>query len=162
MLFYLLNLFYAFFGIFNYIGFRIGVTAYLRHRKRSKTFIKKSKKGFANYWFYKKLHGELDLGAIYYLNLLLLIFTPMHFAFTVSCGWSDSFRFPIAVVSTVLCAVQIPSVVICQIYENYEQYGQAFVLLRRRENMGYDSSLVYLVEIMAMIAFVIYNFTIAI
>jgi hypothetical protein len=139
----------------------MSVNSYLRHRKKSKTFIKKSKKGIANYWLYKKLHNEINLGYIYYFNLLLLVITPLYFVIVVSLGWLDVMALPIAVLNLLLCGIQVPSTVFSHIYDNYETYGQPFILLRRRYNNGYDSSFVIFCCIVIMVVFSIYNFTLA-
>ena len=56
MNYYTYNIICAIFAVFLYISFRFGVDSYLRVNKNSKTFIRKNKKGFLNYWFYKKIH----------------------------------------------------------------------------------------------------------
>ena len=95
MNFYALNIAYAFICLFIYVSFRMGIGSYLRYKKNSKTFIRKNKNGFLNYWTYKKLHKEINLGYVYYLNLILVILTPVYFLVAISFGWSDVMRLPI-------------------------------------------------------------------
>ena len=48
-------------ALFIYISFRFGVDSYLRVNKNSKTYIRKSKKGYLNYWIYKKINEDIYL-----------------------------------------------------------------------------------------------------
>ena len=163
MPFYVINILYAVFSLGLYAGFRAGINCYLRHNKNSKTFIRKSKKGLANYWLYRKLHNELNLGCIYYFNMLLLIITPVYFVATVFLGWIEIMEIPISIVGFLLCGLQIPAYIIAHIYNNYEEHGKPFILLKKtKDGMRYDSSLPDFLMMAIMAAFSIYNFIIAI
>ncbi len=162
MNFHIYNVICAIFALYIYITFRFGVNSYLRVNKNSKTFIRKNKKGFANYWIYKKIHEEINLGYIYYLNLLLLVLTAMYSIVAISFGWAGLMRIPIAILNLILCCVQVPSMIFSNIYDNYECYGQPFIVLRKnRAGRGFESSIFNIGCIIAMVAFSIYNFTLA-
>lgn len=159
MNFYALNIAYAFICLFIYVSFRMGVGSYLRYKKNSKTFIRKNKNGFLNYWTYKKLHKEINLGYVYYLNLILVILTPLYFLVAASLGWLEITKLPIAILSIVLLCVQVPSMIFSEIYYNYEYHGRPFVILAKNKGgRGFKSSLFNYGCILAVILFVVYNF----
>ena len=78
MNFHIYNVICAMVAIFIYISFRVSITSYLRVSKNSKTYIKKSKKGFLNYWIYKQINNDIQLGNIFHLNISLLILTLLY------------------------------------------------------------------------------------
>ena len=87
MNFYIYNLICAMFALFIYTSFRMSIHSYLRINRNSKTYIRKSKKGFLNYWIYKKINDDVRLGYIFYLNISLLILTLLYVFFSVCFGW---------------------------------------------------------------------------
>ncbi|MBP3555335.1 MAG: hypothetical protein J6K63_06795 [Clostridia bacterium] len=156
MRFYGWNILYVIISIFLYITFRFGVEHYLRYTKNSKTFIRKNQQGFWNYWFYLKMRSELNL--FYWLNALLLPLTLAYLVLTVSLGWLSFMQIPIAVLSALLCIVQIPSVLLSGKYDNLWYHGKVFLWLRRNPaGGGWDSSLFHIVGLLGIVAFVIYN-----
>ncbi len=142
-----------------YPHFRVGVDCYLRHTKNSKSFIRKHKKGFVNYWFYQKLHHEINLGYVYYLNLALLSLSLIYALLSLSLGWLPVIQLPIAILSVFLSLLQVPSLIFCEIYYNLEYHKEAFVIYRSRTPSGHGeySSIINLFGIVGVIAFAIYN-----
>lgn len=162
MNFYELNIVYAIVSVWMYMSFRISIGYYLRHTGNSKTYIRKNKKDFWNYWIYKKIHAEIGLGYVYYLNLGLLALTLLYFLIATSLGWLDEMKIPIAVLHSLLCCTQLPSSVFAHVYDNLEDYGQRFIILRKRKiGGGFDSSILHLALLFVMIAFCVDNFKLA-
>ncbi len=161
MTFYTASIIYSFVAIIIYGLFRFGVGDYLRYTKNSKTYIRKSKSGFANFWFYKKIHAEKRMGYVYTLNILLMVFTIAYFLFAVSFGWAEALQMPIAVLGAALCCVQIPSVIFLNIYLSLEHWGVKFVLLKKFSSRGFYSSLEMIAEALAVAGFTVYNFVLA-
>lgn len=161
MNFYRWHILYAMISIFLYISFRFGVEHYLRYTKNSKTFIRKNKQGFLNYWFYCKMRSELKI--FYNLNAALLPLTLVFTILTVSLGWLSFMQLPIAILSALLCVVQIPSILLSGKYANLWYYGKAFVWFKQNPaGGGFDSSLFHLGGMLGIIAFVIYNIILAV
>ena len=158
MNFYVCNIICAVFAIFLYVSFRFGVDSYLRVNKNSKTFIRKSKKGYANYWLYKKIHSEIGLGHIYTLNLFLLILTVTYFCLVICLGWANFLSLPIAICNALLCTVQIPSIIFSDIYWNLEYHKKKVVVLaKNKAGRGFHSSFYAIIEVIGLLAFAIYN-----
>jgi hypothetical protein len=117
----------------------------------------------ANYWLYKKTHQEVNLGYIYYLNWALIVLTPLYLIIAVSLGWWNIMRIPIAILAFLLCGVQVPAYVFSDIYDKYENYGQPFILIRKRKfGRGYDSSISIVLCPIFLLVYSIYLFTLAI
>ncbi len=162
MNFYLYNVICAGFALFVYISFRFSVDSYLRVNKNSKTFIKKSKKGFLNYWIYKKINDEIGLNYVFCLNIILLILTALYFCVTICLGWIKFLYMPIAICNAVLCAVQITAIFFSDIYWNLEYYKKKFVVLKKGESgRGFHSSFYAIIEVIGLLAFAIYNISLA-
>ena len=124
-----LNLILLMLGLYVYIFFRCGVYAYCRMSKMSKTYIRKNRKGYSNYWLYSRLHKKNDLGALYYLNLVYL-FCLSAFLIAFPFSWVSLFRIPVMVIGILLGAASIPVFIISLIYRNIESVGQAFVFFK--------------------------------
>ena len=169
MNFYIYNIISAIVALYIYILYRIGITSYLRVNKNSKTYIKKSKKGFSNYWTYKKINDDCRLGYIFYLNILLLVLTLVYVIFSVCFGWIKILSFPIAICNAMLCIVQIPAIIFFDMYWNLEYYKKRFVILARKitfhkDNQwrGFHSSFYAVIWILLILAFAIYNICLSI
>ena len=162
MSFYLYNVICAVFALFIYISFRFSVDSYLRVNKNSKTFIKKSKKGFLNYWIYKRINDEIGLNYVFCLNIILLILTALYFCVTICFGWIELLYMPIAICNAMLCAVQIPTIFFSDIYWNLECYKKKFVILRKNKSGGgFRSSFYAIIEAIGLLVFAIYNISLA-
>lgn len=159
--FYTCNLILSFFALLICFMFRFGVDDYLRYTKNSKTYIRKSKKGFVNFWFYKRMHSEKRMGYVFYLNILLLGLTPAYVLLAVSCGWIEIMQIPVSILSIALCIVQVPSIIFSNIYLSLEAYGVKLVLLKKFSSRGFYSSLYIIIEICGIVAFTGYNFLLA-
>ncbi len=158
--FYLLNILLSFVSVGLYVSFRIGVNPYLRLNKISKNFIKKKTKGFRNYWFYSSLKQEL--GYIYYLNFILISGTVTYLLLAVTLGWSKVLHFPIATLNALLCTVQIPALIFSDINCNKDEYGTPFIIWRKSRSGRWYSSIQDIIVILALIAFAVYNFWLAV
>jgi hypothetical protein len=138
------------------------VDSYLRVNKNSKTFIRKNKKGYANYWLYKKIHSEIGLGHIYTLNFFLLILTATYFFLAICLGWAKFLSLPIAICNALLCTVQIPSIIFSDIYWNLENHKKKFVILAKNQaGRGFHSSFYAIIEVVGLLTFAIYNILLA-
>ena len=168
MNFYVFNIICAMVALHIYISFRISITSYLRINKNSKTYIKKSKKGFLNYWTYKKINDDLRLGYIFYLNIAMLTLTLVYVFLSVCLGWIKVFNLPIAICNAILCVAQIPAIIFSDMYWNLEHYKKKFVILAK--NIIYNngklpelhSSFYAIIGILGILAFAIYNIYLAI
>ena len=163
MNFYVYNIICAMFALYIYILFRISITSYLRVNKNSKTYIKKSKKGFLNYWMYKQINDEVQLGYIFYLNISTLVLTLVYVFISVCFGWIKVLNLPIAICNAILCVAQVPAIIFSDIYWNLENYKKKFVILAKHITYkdgkwhGLHSSLYAIIMMLGILAFAIYN-----
>ena len=158
MNFYIFNIICAIFALFVYMSFRFGVDSYLRVTKNSKTFIRKNKKGVLNYWIYKKINNEVGLGYIFYLNIVLLVFTILYSFFAICFGWAKILQMPIAIINALLCTAQIPAIIFSDAYWNLDYYKRKFVVLaKNKSGRGFHSSFYSIIEVLGLLAFAIYN-----
>lgn len=163
MNFYICNIICAIFALFVYVSFRFGVDSYLRVHKNSKSFIRKNKKGYLNYWTYKKINDEIGLGYIFHLNILLLSLTFLYSLISVCFGWVDFLSLPIAVCNVILCICQIPAIIFSDIYLNLEYYKKKFVILtKNKSGRGFHSSFYAIIEVFGLLAFAVYNITLTV
>ncbi len=160
MSFYTLNIIISLFSICIYVSFRIGVHSYLRTNKNSKSFIKKSTKGFPNFLLYKNLKQEL--GRIYHLNLILLFGTAGYTLIALSLAWLDILRLPIAIFYALLCAVQSLAEIFSSIHCNIEEYGTPFIIWRKGRSGHGRSSVIDFAVVIALTAFAVYNICLAV
>lgn len=145
----------AFYNLLLYAGFRGGVYSYLRLSKMSRSNIKKSRKGFINYWLYHSIHRQRSLGILYGLNLTFLIATVAFMLFAMTLGYIGVLQPILLAFSAVLCLIEVPSVIIASIHSTREEHGAPFVLLaKRKHSRGYDCTLIECLS-WAMTAFLI-------
>ena len=90
MSFHICNVICSIIALFIYISFRFGVDSYLRVNKNSKTYIRKSKKGYLNYWTYKKINEDIGLGNIFHLNVFFVDIDASLF-FCIDLFWLGEF-----------------------------------------------------------------------
>ena len=163
MNFYVYNVICAMVAIYIYISFRISITSYLRVNKNSKTYIKKSKKGFLNYWTYKKINDDVQLGYIFYLNISMLVLTLVYVFLSGCFGWAKILYLPIAICNGLLCIVQIPAIIFSDMYWNLEHYKKKFVILAKNITYndgkwhGLHSSFYAIIGMFGILSFAIYN-----
>ena len=160
--FYGWNILSALGALFFYVFFRFGVDSFLRVKKHSKTFIRKNKHGFWNFWFYKGLHSQGKLGFVYYLNAVLLLLTLLYGCAVFALGWFEPLSFPIAIGNAVLCAVQIVAIIFSDMYQNLESKKKAFILFEiDKETKKINSSFITVLLLCLLLGFAIYNISIA-
>lgn len=163
MRFYVWNILCAMVSIIMYASFRMGVNSYLRFNKKSKTYIGKSKKGYLNYWLYKKIDEEVGLGYIFYLNFFLLILTAFYSFLSICFAWVELLSLPVAICNAILCAFQIPAIIFSDSYCNLNDYARKFVVMEKRKfGRGYHSSFYAVFEILLILAFAVYNISLAV
>ena len=163
MSFHICNVICSIIALFIYISFRFGVDSYLRVNKNSKTYIRKNKKGYLNYWTYKKINEDIGLGNIFHLNVFLLILTPLYSFVSICFGWVNFLSMPIAVCNVILCICQIPAIIFSGTYWNLEYYKKKFVILTKsKSGRGFHSSFYMIFEIIGLLAFAVYNISLAI
>lgn len=142
-MFYVINLTIVAFSIFMYMMFRSGIYSYLRLSKTSKTYIRKNRKGFSNYWFYTKIHKEHSLGIMYYLNFIFLFGLLLFSLPTLCLGYLEFMRLPIIILSIMLAVIEVISSSIAIYYDTIEEFGTPFVLWQKSKFMKrYTSSLI--------------------
>ena len=155
-----MNALCALFASLIYVIFRSGAYSYLRINKNSKTFIRKNMRGYANFWFYRKLKQEL--GWIYNLNLILLFGTAAYFIIAISLAWIDILRLPIAIIYVLLSAVQITALVFSDINSNEQEFGTPIVIWRKSSCGRARSSVGDLLAIISLVALAIANVYLAV
>jgi hypothetical protein len=128
----------AFLWSFLWAIIRGGVTSYCKVRGKSNSFLKKNKRGAANYLLYKQLHRELGLGIFYYLNYAYLICLGA-FAVATLFSWISLLKTPITVLGIVLGIVAIPVFLISHAYDNLERFGRVLVLWEPYRMNGHRS-----------------------
>ena len=144
-MFYFCTILLILFHIFSYALFRSGIYDSLRLSKVSKTYIRKHRKGMANYWLYNEIHKEHPLGTGYTINLVFLAVLCMFALLSVGFSYLVFLRIPLASLSTLLCVIELPWFVWIARVDALTDYGRPFVLwAKRRDNRGYYSSLLIL------------------
>lgn len=157
-MFYIINLIIVAFSIFLYVLFRSGIYSYLRLSKVSKTFIRKNRKGFSNYWLYTKLHKEHSLGIMYYLNVIFLFGLMVFSLVTICLGYLEFMQLPIIILSIILAVVEVISSSIATYYDTINEFGVPFVLWQKTKFMRRYSSSLFDYPLPYVILFVlIYN-----
>lgn len=109
--------------------FRCGANDYFILCKMSKSYIRKKKKGFRNFWFYEAIHKERPLGILYPMNALYLLSTAVFSVLALGLGYVKGLQPVLFVLSVLLCAVQIPASILASVYSTMEEFGRLFVLL---------------------------------
>ena len=104
---YFLNLILILILGLSYLMSRGAIDSWIRLRGRSKTFIRKHKKGIKNYWLYEELHKELNLGVMYYLNKWFVFMYPITFALMFVLGCLKSVTYITAMLFTILTLIMI-------------------------------------------------------
>lgn len=141
-MFYFLQIVIVLYNLLLYALFRGGIYHYLRLSKMSKTNIRKNQKDFADYWLYRSIHRQHPMGALYALNLVYLIATISCSVIVLAIGFIDTLQTFVWILSLVLCLIEIPAMAITSVYDCKAEFGQPFVLLRKRkESNGYYCSL---------------------
>ena len=107
---YFLNLILILILGLSYLMSRGAIDSWIRLRGRSKTFIRKHKKGIKNYWLYEELHKELNLGVMYHLNKWFVILYPITFTLMFTLGCLRFVTYITAILFTVLCLVMIVTI----------------------------------------------------
>jgi len=155
-LFYTLQLILVLYNALLYAIFRGGIYDYIRLSNRSKTYIKKHRKGVKNYWFYTEINKLNSLGKLYYLNIIFLCYTVLFSAVTITLGYINAVQHFLLIASIGLLFIQIPATTTASIYYSRMEFGKSFVLFaRNKETKRLHSSLI---DILAWIltAFLIY------
>lgn len=104
---YFLNLILIFILGFSYLLSRGTIDSWLRLRGRSKTYIRKHKKGVKNYWLYEELHKELNLGVMYHLNKWFVIIYPITFVLMLTLGCLKPITYITGIFFTILCLIMV-------------------------------------------------------
>ncbi len=130
-MFYLFQIIIVLYNFLCYAFFRVGINDYLKLSKMSKTNIRKSKKGFENFWFYKTINEKKPLGILYYLNIIFLIVILVYSVPVVAFGYIKVFQSIFLILSIVVCIIEIPTSIIAAVYSSQEEFGKPFVLFAR-------------------------------
>ena len=159
-MFYLFAAFFIISELFLYAFFRGSIYDYLRLSRVSKTYISKNRKGIKNYWLYSQIHKEHPLGILYYLNIAYIFSIIAFLLITVFLGRLRVFRIVVAVLSVVMCLIEIPCGIFAVIPDCKAEYGKPFVLFApRKETNKIYSSVVYTAFAFVPAFFVYFIFT---
>lgn len=130
MKFYILNLIFSIVMLAGYFGFRVNVYSYLRYTKNSKTYIRKNKKGFINFWTYKCFCKDVKFVPVYYLHLAYLFTSLLYFVIAVSFSWLQAMEVAVTVLSIICGLVQAPANVFGYVITNKIYFGRSVVLFK--------------------------------
>jgi len=122
MVTYFFNLFLIFILGLSYLFSRGSIDTWLCHRGKSKTYIRKHKKGVKNYWLYEELNEECNLGVVYYLNKWFVILYPVTFALMFVLGCLKPVTYITAILFTGMVLLMIVFVVFADIVNCREFY----------------------------------------
>jgi len=128
--FFMLNLVLMILCTFVYIFFRDGLYSYCRlFKKTSKTFIRKNIKGASNFWLFSQLHKQVNLGILYYLNLIYL-FLLIAFLVSFALSWISSIKILVIIFGLLLSLVTIPVFGVSLFYSNIDTFGKPFIIYK--------------------------------
>ena len=130
-MFYGVSILIVLYNLALFFNFRDGISDYLRLNKMSKTNIRKNKKGFKNYWFYRDINKIKSLGWMYYANIIYFIMTLVYTILGLSLGYVKIFAAVLFILSLLVLIVQIPTSIASVYYFNRYAFGRAVVLCRR-------------------------------
>lgn len=137
MKFFVFHISYVLFSAAVFWALRFCMDACLRAKGKSKTYLRKSKKGLRNYWFFEKAHREIGLGLGYRLNIALLPATLVYSVFVAASCWIPAFQAAAAAWSVALAGIQIPAILWGFAWSNQAEFGTFFVLFRRSAHARY-------------------------
>lgn len=146
-MFYFLHILLVLCGFFIYGCFRSGILDRLRVSGMSRTYIKKHTKSFLNYWLFTKLNCLHPMRSLYWLNIVYLTVLLTYAGIALLLGYLPSMKLVVIILSAFLCLLEIPCCVFSAISSCQAEYGEPFVLLRKRKDSprsGYFSSIPYL------------------
>ena len=123
---FLSNLVLLLFALLAYYLFRAEIFTYCRIKRMRKRDIYKNLKGVSNFWLYSQLHKQINLGVLYYLNLIYL-FTLASFFTIFAISWFQSMKIPVIAFGGLLGLAIIPASFATLIISNVETFGRAFV-----------------------------------
>ena len=133
------------------------------HQQKQQDIHKEKQKSFLNYWIYKQINDDVQLGYIFYLNISVLVLTLVYVFISVCFGWIKILNLPIAICNGILCVAQIPAIIFSDMYWNLEHYKKKFVILAKNITYnddkwhGLHSSLYAIIGMLGILAFSIYN-----
>ena len=127
---YFLNLFLMILLGLSYLLSRSVIVIWLRLRGRSKTYIRKNKKGMNNYWWYEEIHKEHNLGVVYYLNKWFTVIFPVTFALAFFLGCFKPITYITAALFTILCVIMMVLIVFQGIIYSHVEDGSSSSDLR--------------------------------
>ncbi len=155
-MFYIFQIIIVLYNLYLYAMFRVGINDYLRLSKMSKTNIRKSKKGFKNFWFYKAINEKKPLGILYYLNIVFLVATLVYSVPVVALGFVKVLQPVFLVLSIVVCVVEIPTTIISSLYLTREEFGKSFVWFARMKHAKRPYSSLFVIFASCLTALFIY------
>ncbi len=130
----LLSVFFVWLLVWSYFDFRSAVKMFLRSQKVSKTNIKKSLNGKKNYWLLQELHEKFNLGSLYMMNKVFLLFCLVTIASSLLAWLTDFLYFVFCCTYMVASITSLSCLIFSIIQNNNKLYGQSFVLIRKKEH----------------------------
>ena len=136
-MFYFLHFIIVLYNILIYALFRGGITEYMRRLRISKSYIKKNKKGFLNYWFYRDINKDRPIGAVYYLNIIYLSLTAVYSLLAIVFGYMTALKPLLLILSIIICVLQIPAGIFDSVQNCMIEYNKPFVLIAKKKGHTY-------------------------
>lgn len=130
-MFVLANVCLLLMGLLYYFLLRCAVSSCCHVSGRSRSFFKKHTKGAANFWLYRNLSRQCNLGILYPLNTIYLLTLGGYGVLTLLC-WVPFLKIPVALLGILLGMEMIVAGTVSLIYGNLEDFGRKFVFFRIR------------------------------
>ncbi len=142
--------------IYFYISFRFGVSHYLKKSKKlNGASERKLKKGgfFKNWLLYSEIHKKVNMGAIYYLNLIYISLLLFNTAFIVTLGLIKPLSFVICALCVLMHLLSGIMSIFAKVQNNLEDHGKPFILFAKSSNGGIDCFLFDLIFVLLPLVF---------
>ena len=134
-MFVLANVCLLLMGLLYYFLLRCAVSSCCHVSGRSRSFFKKHTKGAANFWLYRNLSRQCNLGILYPLNTIYLLTLGGYGVLTLLC-WVPFLKIPVALLGILLGMEMIVAGTVSLIYGNLEDFGRRFVFFRIRRGVN--------------------------
>ncbi len=116
------------FPFFNFVMFRSSVKAWMKrtHSVGKKRFGE-MRKGVLNFWFYNRIHKEVGLGGVYYLNAAYVVLFFATLALSILFGWLKPMTPVIFGCFCVLAVFSTFSYMFSTFQENITEHGEGII-----------------------------------
>ncbi len=128
--FYFVNLLLLLYFALLYFGLRVDIDRILR-KKHSKTYIRKKKKGFWNYWGYRQIHSEHPMGSLYSINKIYLASLVTFAVMVLFTGYWAFMRIPVTCAAIAFTGIGTWCGMSASARRFQAEYGRKFVLYEK-------------------------------